>query len=276
MNKTKKISFLFLVFMLACTSAYAYEDQSGSDKWQFNVTPYFFAPAYEGDMTVDGQTVSADLSFGDILDNFDVMGFSNRVVARKGKLGLIFDIAYLSLETEIDLATLTPPVSIGIDIEIEDLSLDFGVSYRAVDTMIAGKRLWIEPIGGLRYHYFKQEIDLDVSVTLPGPLGTKSAGTTLGGDEEWVEPFVGGRMLIALSEKITFLLRGDAGGFGIGDASDLTWNILAGFDYRFSERVSAKLGYRFMGFDYETGSGADRFGADVDMAGLMLGVTFNF
>jgi opacity protein-like surface antigen len=276
MFRDKNMFFLIVAFMLVCTSAYAYDNPSGSDKWQIQVNPYFFAPGLEGDLTVNGQTATVDLSFDDILDNFDVIGFSNRVVARKGKLGLIFDIAYVGATTEVKLETLAPPSSIGVDVDIADLSLDFGVSYRVVDTIVAGKRLWIEPLGGLRYHYFKQEIDLNVDVTFPPPVGAKSRGATLGGDEDWVEPFVGGLMGIDLTDKFSFLLRGDAGGFGMGDASDLTWNILAGLDYRFSQRASVKLGYRFQGFDYETGSGAERFGADLDLNGPMLGAIIRF
>ncbi len=276
MCKTKKTLFLVLAFLLVCTSAYGQDDPSGSDKWQFEVSPYGFLPAMKGDMTASGQTATVDLSFGDIIDNFDVIAFSNRIVARKGKLGLIFDIAYTSLKTDVTLNTSLPPATIGIDVDIEDLVLDFGVSYRAVDKLFNGKRLWIEPIGGLRYHYLKQEIGLNVAVTLPPPVGATAAGTTLGGDEGWVEPFVGGLMGIALTEKWTFLLRADAGGFGIGDASDLTWNIITGFGYRFSDRAAVKFGYRFQGVDYETGSGADRFGTDIDLDGPMVGVTFNF
>ena len=273
MCKVKKVLFLILVFMLVCTSAYADDGSSDSDKWQFAISPYGFLPGLDGDLTVAGQTVSADLSFSDILDNFDVVAFSNRVTARKGKLDIIFDISYISLETDVNLSTVIPPGSIGANVKVKYLNMDFGVAYRVVDTKISGKRLWIEPLGGLRYVYFEEKIGLDVDVTLPPPGGPKSKGATLGGDENWIEPFVGGRMGIALSEKFTFLLRYDASGFDIGDASKLTWNLVTGFDYRFSQRASAKFGYRFQGFDYMTGSGADNFGADVNFDGPMLGVT---
>jgi hypothetical protein len=263
--------YIFLValaLLLTMGPAYGQDSPSAPDAWQFEVTPYFFAPALDGDLTVDGQTVSADLSFGDILDNFDVFGLSARVVARKGKWGIILDVATISLETDVTLQTPTP-VSSGIDVDVTDTVVDLGVSYRAVETVFAGKPLWIEPIAGGRYHYLKQDIGINVNV--PGVGGP---GTTLGGDEDWVEPFVGMLMGLSLTQKFSFLLRGDIGGFTAG--SDLTWNALAAIDYRFSQLASLKLGYRVQGVDYDTGSGATRFGEDITLNGPMVGVTFYF
>ena len=40
----------------------------------------------------------------------------------------------------------------------------------------------------------------------------------------WVDPFVGGRIFIPLDKKWYLGLRGDIGGFGIGNASDLALN----------------------------------------------------
>ena len=72
------------------------------------------------------------------------------------------------------------------------------------------------------------------------------------------------------------MMRGDIGGFGIGSASDLTWNVLAGFDVKPFKNVSFKLGYRYMNIDYDYGSGADEFGIDGSMYGPWLGMTIHF
>jgi len=268
--RIKKAFFVAFALFLTLGTAYGQDSPSGTDAWRFEVTPYFWAPGLDGDLTVAGETVSLDLSFGDILDDFDVFGFSTRVVARKGKWGIIFDFALVSLESnEVTLQTPTP-VTAGIEVDILDTQVIMGVSYRAVETVFAGKPLFIEPMAGGRYHYFKEEIDLNVDV--PGVGGP---GTTLGGSNDWVEPLVGMLMGLSLTEKTTFILRGDIGGFGIGSASDLTWNVLAGFDYRFSQH-SLKLGYLIQYVDYETGSGKDNFGEDATYSGPIVGYTFQF
>ena len=49
-------------------------------------------------------------------------------------------------------------------------------------------------------------------------------------------------------------------GFSIGSATDLTWNLYAGVDWRFSPSFDLKLGYRLLDIDYDNGSGSDEFG----------------
>jgi hypothetical protein len=68
----------------------------------------------------------------------------------------------------------------------------------------------------------------------------------------------------------------DFGGFGIGSASDLTWNLWTVVDYRLTERFSLKLGYRIYDLDYSRGSGRNEFGFDGQMTGPVLGLTVRF
>ena len=282
MLKSKKFIFFGLVFLLISTVAHGQDDPSDSNKWKFDVTPYFWAPAIDADSTVSGQTAAIDVSFGDIVDAADTLfGLSARVEAWRGKWGLIFDGMYIAITIDEDAQLQTPPVSVGIEVEVTQSMLDFAVSYRVAEVSLGenqdtqtGKTtpvLRIEPIAGIRYNYLKQEIGLDVNVP-----GVGSRGTTLGGSEEWFDPFVGGRILLVVNEKVSFGLRGDVGGFGIGEASDLAWNLILGVGYQPWKRVSLKLGYRVYDLDYETGSGRDTFGFDGQMKGPMLGATIYF
>jgi hypothetical protein len=49
-------------------------------------------------------------------------------------------------------------------------------------------------------------------------------GVTLRESNDWVEPFEGGWIMLRASDKWAFVVRGDAGGLGIGSASELNWN----------------------------------------------------
>jgi opacity protein-like surface antigen len=159
--------------------------------------------------------------------------------------------------------------TIDVDVDITDSVFDFAVGYRLVEKPLGdgSRTLLIEPFAGGRYHYLKQEIDLSAGGS---PI------TTLGGSEDWVEPIVGGRIALVLTEKLKFLLRGDVGGFGIGSASDLTWNLIAALDFQPWEKTSLKLGYRHFDMDYEKGSGTRAFGFDGQIYGPQVGVTFYF
>lgn len=73
-----------------------------------------------------------------------------------------------------------------------------------------------------------------------------------------------------MGEQVYFRAAGDIGGFGA--ASDLTWQAMAGFGWRFSENGGAFLGYRAIGTDYEDGG----FTYDMVVHGPLLGLEFVF
>ena len=54
--------------------------------------------------------------------------------------------------------------------------------------------------------------------------------------------------------------------------SDLTWDILAAFDYRISDNWSASFGYRAMGVDYSSAT----FSYDMGQHGTIFGLTRRF
>jgi predicted porin len=71
-------------------------------------------------------------------------------------------------------------------------------------------------------------------------------------------------------------VKADVGGFGIGSASDLTWNIYSALDYKFGKRTSFDIGYRIYDIDYSKGSGSNEFGLDAQIHGPILGLTYRF
>jgi opacity protein-like surface antigen len=122
------------------------------------------------------------------------------------------------------------------------------------DFLTGGRYVWLE-------------LGIDVS---GGPLGGRDVERDVG----WIDPFVGGRLLLTLSQKVSLVVRGDVGGFGVG--SDLTWNLVGNVQYHLSHTVSLDVGYRALSIDYEQGSGTDRFRFDVIMHGPVLGAVFRF
>jgi hypothetical protein len=92
--------------------------------------------------------------------------------------------------------------------------------------------------------------------------------------KDWIDPIIGARFRADLSKKFSLAVRGDIGGFSVG--SDFTWNASAILGYHFSQTVSAWLGYRALGVDYESGSGFSKFKYDVIMQGPIVGLGFHF
>lgn len=106
-----------------------------------------------------------------------------------------------------------------------------------------------------------------------GPIGVSG---DLKADQQWVDPFIGLRSWIYLTDKLRMNLRTDFGGFDIGSASDFSWLGSVAFFYSITERIEAVIGYRAMYLDYDDGSGNDRFAMDVWMQNPLIGFNFHF
>jgi hypothetical protein len=102
-----------LVVGLICSSVYGQEEVTGLDEWQVEVSPYFWMPSLDFDATVAGATVHLDMDFGEVLDNFDLFGFSGRIEAWKGKWGLLFDGQYVDVDGDFKLTTPGPGLGVG-------------------------------------------------------------------------------------------------------------------------------------------------------------------
>jgi opacity protein-like surface antigen len=269
-------SLLILVIVTAgfiCPSLYGQEQTSLSDNWEIRLIPYFWMPSLDAESTVNGLSGNVDLSFGDVMDslNFAAMG---RIETWKNKWGLTFDGLYMFLAADGSFEGSSGGTNFALDADVRLGMTDFGLAYRLCEGRFGNhneQMLAFEPYGGLRYAYLRQKIDLNVTIA-----GVGSAGTTLGKSEDWFEPFVGGRVVWDLNEKLAFNVRGDAGGFGIGSASDLSWQILGGIDYQLSKNMFFNAGYRYVELDYSRGSGPDEFGIDLRAKGPFLGVTILF
>jgi opacity protein-like surface antigen len=234
--------------------------------WTIDIQPYVWVPLrIDGDSTVNGFTAPLDMTLSDLFDTFDPFGLTLRIEAwNEDGWGLIFDGMYARVDgDEVTGSSAVPQV----DVEVEQGIVDFGLGLRVFDEPIGSGdtdlRLVLDLLGGPRVQILRQDITLS-----PGP--------DLGDDKAWVEPFIGGRVSLLVGERWAFVVRGDASGFGIGDASDLTWNLLAGAGYRFTDLFELNLGYRFLSIDYEDGSGFSRFGLDALMHGPWLGASFRF
>ena len=242
-------------------------------KWRFDFTPYIFLPAsVKGDSTIAGQTVSVDLDTSDLLDLLS-FAFASRFEAWQGDYGLILDLNYINLDGDGTVEGPGPlPVSASVDVDLRQLYIDGLGSYRVVKAPYddAGNVWSLEVMGGIRYNYLKQEVDLKIT----GGLGP-GAATTLGGSKTWVDPMLGTRVMASLSERWATAIRADIGGFDISDTK-LTWSVTGGFDYRPWDNTSLKFGYRYYSIDYASSLSDGAFAYDFDMHGPYVAITFSF
>lgn len=243
--------------------------ESGGDAdspWDFAAALYLWVPvSIDGTSTVSGIDAPIDADLGDVLDLFQG-GISGRFEAwNRNRWGLIFDGMYTDLGTEV--TTAGPKFNVDVREGIVDIfgayRVTAGTENAAAGSIPGASETRFDFMLGGRYHYLKQEIDV-----VPGPL--------LGGSHDWVELAVGGRAQWGINERWSTAARLDFSGFGIGNASNLTWNLWATADYHPWERWSLLFGYRVYSLDYETGTGPQRFGMDVTEHGPFIAGAYRF
>ncbi|MCC6682860.1 MAG: hypothetical protein IT445_18335 [Phycisphaeraceae bacterium] len=256
-----RIIFMVLLFSSLTTSAVWAQD----DEWRVDLDTWIWAMGIEGDIGARGLTSSVDATFFDVLDASDsLIGLAGRLEIGKGKWAGFVDGAY----NKIGVDNATGSLGIAkVDVTIEQAVVDFGLMYRLMDKPSdqgSRRNNTLDVYAGARY----QSLDIELD---PATLPTRDHS------QNWIDPIIGLKTTIPLSERFYLLAWGDIGGFGV--ASDFTWATTAilGYDFTlFSRSATVFGGYRAIGTDYTDGSGANKFTWDATLHGPILGLTIKF
>lgn len=251
--KTKLTSIL-LLFMFY-TQAQA-QSQSTSDDWECLFAPYGLIASIEGEAGVGRAGVAeVAVDFSDILENLQLGGMFHGEI-RKGSWGVILDLSFMNLGT-----SGTIPTGGVVRADVDQLMLESFLAYRK-----ESRRGWIEIMGGMR------TFDIDLQLELNGPV---VQGTLIRG-ETWVDPLVGTRGLVKLSDRASLIGQVDIGGFGVG--SDFSWNLQGGLGFDLTKRAVLFFQYRTLNVDFESGQAgtADFFKYDTNTHGPLFGLGLRF
>lgn len=250
-----KISSTFAVVLLLALPLTGLAEEA--EGWTFRFSPYAWLMAVSGDMTVDGITADMDTSISENLENMRFAGMG-RFEAWNGDWGLTMDGLYSDSKADDTFDSAVGPVTITTRSEL--LIVEFGGGYRLARIPLGEETgpaaIVFELLAGGRYAYNENKLKGS-----RGLLDTSGSG-------DWVAPYIGWRVGIRADQRWSFILRGDIGGFGIGDAPHFIWNIMAAVDFQVSRVVSLDLAYRSL----------DINGSIVDARyyGPALGATFHF
>lgn len=270
--RVTSITVVFISLALLSSLARGQGNQVGSENWEVQLTPYIWAAELDGDATLMGRTGPVEASFRDLLDNLD-FAFMGRVEAWQGKWGFFLDGLYMDLGAEFS----TPQGLVSTDIDVKMTVLEFGLGHRLLEIPAGqddNQKLTFDLLGGGRYMNVEGEVDVITNGPLSG-LGL-TVGSTFERREEWIDPFIGGRLRWDIDDKLAAVVSFDLGGFDIGEGSNLTWNLLTGIDYQLSKNMSLKAGYRILDIDHDSGSGSSATGLDAQFRGPILGLTYSF
>jgi opacity protein-like surface antigen len=260
---TTRKRFLALALLLLtlantlCGSVWAAET---GDTLRYSITPYLWATRMKGDVKAGRlPETSLDMKFSDILETLD-FGFMTAIEIRKGRFGFLFDGLYMNVADSSDAQSTDGSVTVSADAEVKQTMLAFAAAWRVWE-----ERFLVDAVGGVRYN--KIEFDADIDATL---FGEEAGSVGRSGDKDWVDPYVGLRLVVPVGGGLSLVGYVDAGGFGVG--SDFTWQGLAGLEYAMSESFIASVGYRYMKIDYDQGG----FRYDMANDGLYAGMTMAF
>jgi len=186
-----------------------------------------------------------------------------------------------------------------VDVDVDMVKLKLAAGYRLLSHPLGAdddpRRMTLDVYAGGRFWY----VDMDVEVRIPPasipgftvgaalePVrfpgrsidlgGVAVPGVTLGGidrtfssHEWWIDPLVGMRLFADLTDRFEISM---VGGFGIGSASQFSWEAQGVLGYRVSDRWTLALGYRATGLDRPKGLAA----FDGTLHGPILGAVFRW
>ena len=240
---------------------------SDGDKWDFRLTPYMWAIEVNSKVTIGGYTADVNTYFPDIWRNLDGALLLN-FEGQKGKWGFFIDPIYMKLRGDGDLTLVrsgnpSPPTR-DLTLTLELSLVEFGGFYQLLKCPLdwkqgKGRNITLDVLAGGRFWYLHADLDTT------SPINPTRYNN-------WVDPIVGVRSKMDLTDKLSLSVEGDVGGFGVG--SDFTWNAQGSFGYQFTPGFSAFVGYRALYVDYKAGTSRARY--EETIQGPTGGITFKF
>lgn len=232
--------------------------------WALQVTPYMWAAGLKGEISPfrRAPTIGIEKSFSDVMDDLNFGGFVN-VWARYDRFVFSGDMMYVDTTDSHAFGPLPalpiavpPGTVINGSVDSKQFMATLQGGYRVVDTpdftldALAGARFW--------------HISNDVTVSALGM--SRTYGESFG----WVDPVVGIRAFLPLTDRLSVQAQADVGGFGVG--ADITWSALATVNYTVTDHLSISAGYKVLDVDYARGGHV----YDTRLSGPVLGMTLRF
>lgn len=141
-----------------------------------------------------------------------------------------------------------------------------------------GSSTAVDGLLGFRYwnNSFAATFDATANVNFSNLGIERSFGIATARSEvvQWVDPVLGLRLRHAFTPDQQIFVRGDIGGFGLG--GQFSWQAVAAYSYAWQftgYQIAAVLGFRALGVNYISGSGADTFGLNQVLYGPIIGAS---
>ena len=226
--------------------------------WTFSLTPYLWMSGVSGTLdTKRGGNASFDQSFTDILDKLHGMPFMGIAEARYDRFSIVGDIIYLPVGVALHSQDGTFAVgSVNINTTIGTTAAYYRILESGANSIDIG--------GGVRAY------GVSNSVWISDRRGRRDSFSTW---DAWADPLISLRAHADFANSLGVSFYGDVGGFGVGSASQLSWQLIGSLDYQLTPAVVLRAGYRYLAINLDGQHGTT---FDMRIGGPFLAATFKF
>lgn len=253
-KKITLICFLLGSFIITAQDSTDSTIETKNSSWNFLIEPYLMFPNMKGSTQIreELRSFDVDANTNDIFSHLK-MGAMLYLEARNEDWAITSDFVYMKLGEDVTPNTI---IESG-ELEVKETIWQLDGYRRFLPMLEAGVGMRLMSVSADANFLSNRNNEKSVSIT-----------------ETWVDPIIVVRSHNVIKEKILINFNGDIGGFGI--SSDLTWQVQLDAGYKFSDLFSLMLGYRYLGYDYETGSGQDYFAYNINTFGPEIRLGFSF
>lgn len=239
-------------------------DQSKRRDWSFKISPYAWLAGTATD--VGGEKIRQ--SFNDLVSLTNV-GFQMVVQARYKKWSLSSNLTYARLGDQVVEGPLL------IDFGVDQIILDSKLGYTVIDKIDFGNdviRGWAmeATIGAI---YWSN--DVSVGVEFDSDLDIPGFPVNISEKLDFVDLVFGTNFRIILSKSVLLGLSANIGGFGIGNSSDLYWDLLFVNTFKVSKLLTVTAGYKTFTDKTTSGEGEEQIKTNIKTFGPLLGISIN-
>ena len=233
-----------LLFISAGLFSTATSAEASSSEWEFELTPYLWATGFESHTIADNSSSSSDSDYSYFaVDHLDAVA-SFALEARKGRWSMLFDGFYAKYSDSQQSRFLDKSLALKLGF------IEVGAGYQIIQDKD------ISVIFGARSIYTDSTFEIT-----PGPKVTLR--------KTWLDPFIGLKGTLPVTDSWSISMRGDIGG---KNDADYVLNTLLSADYKITDAIKVKLGYRYMKMKLKQ----NKLVQDISLSGVQLGLGISF
>ena len=231
--------------------------------WRIEITGWLWLMGVKGEQGTYGRVADTSASFLDIVDDSDsLFQFAGRIEVGRGQWGVFANGLHSTVG--VDDVPLVRGLSADVDFRMRMVAA--GVSYRLVEWVPSGKAAAHGRNGSLDIFAGARYTDLRLAVS---PANVYTLRRRI----DWVDPIIGAKAVVPVTERWSVLAIGDIGGLGIDSRFSWAATVAGGYEtHFFGQDTTLYLGYRVVGQDASRGG----FTWDVIQHGPVLGLSFRF